>query len=114
MQQGKADALSRRSYMELRPGEVAFESQKQILLGSDHLRLMDVHDTETPSDSGLLYSIREQINDDEFARDILDHIIPDRASYSRSSKPRQDYNLFTWHDGLLFRQNLLSVPDGPS
>jgi transposase InsO family protein len=114
MQQGKADALSRRSYMELRPGEVAFESQKQILLGSDRLRLMEVHATETASDSGLLYSIREQINVDEFAQDILDHIIPDRASCSRSSKPRQDYNLFTSHDGLLFRQNLLYVPDGPS
>ena len=33
MQQGKGDALSRRYYMELRPGEPAFEHQKQILLG---------------------------------------------------------------------------------
>ena len=31
MQQGKAYALSRRSYMELRPGEPAFEHQKEIL-----------------------------------------------------------------------------------
>ena len=35
MQQGKADALSRRSYMELQPGETAFEIQKQIVLGLD-------------------------------------------------------------------------------
>jgi hypothetical protein len=102
MQQGKADTLSRSSYMELRPGEVAFESRKKILLGFDHLRLMELHPIDTLSVSGLLYSIREQINVDEFAQDILDHIIPDRASCSLSSKPRQDYNLFTWHDALLF------------
>ena len=33
MQQGKADGFSWCSYMELRPGEPAFELQKQILLG---------------------------------------------------------------------------------
>ena len=115
MQQGKADALSRRSYMELRPGEVAFENQKQILLGPDRLQVMEVHaTTEPPMDSSLLDSIREHIATDEFAQGILDHILPDRASCSRSQKPRQDYNQFTLHDGLLFRQNLLYVPDGPS
>jgi hypothetical protein len=37
IQQGKVDALSGRSYMELQPGEAAFENQKQILLGPNHL-----------------------------------------------------------------------------
>ena len=32
MQQGKADALSRHSYMELRPREAAFEHKKQVSL----------------------------------------------------------------------------------
>ena len=114
MQQGKADALSRRSYMELQPGEAAFENQKQILLGPDRLRLMAFHAIDTPEDSSLLDSIREHLGTDEFAQDILNHIIPDRASCSQSQNPRQDYNQFSWHDGLLFRQNLLYVPDGPS
>ena len=31
-QQGKPDALSRRSYLALKPGDAAFEQQKSILL----------------------------------------------------------------------------------
>ena len=96
MQQGKVDALSRRSYMELRPGEPAFEHKKQIL-----------------ENSTLLDSIRHHMATDDFAKDVLDHIIPDRASCSRSKNPRNDYRQFYWHGGFLFRQNLLYVPDGP-
>ena len=59
MQQGKADALSRRPYMELQLGEAAFENQKQILLGLDCLRLMEIHAIETLGDSILLDSIQE-------------------------------------------------------
>ena len=40
MQKGKADALSRRSYMELRPGEPTFEHKKQVLRGPNRLQLM--------------------------------------------------------------------------
>ena len=75
---------------------------------------MAFHAIDTPEDSSLLDSIREHLGTDEFAQDILNHIIPDRASCSQSQNPRQDYNQFSWHDGLLFRQNLLYVPDGPS
>ena len=32
-QQGKADALSRRSYLAPRPGDPAFDNQKQVILG---------------------------------------------------------------------------------
>ena len=92
MQQGKADALSRHSYMELQPREVTFESQKQILLGPNHLRLMAFHAIDTPGDSSLLDSIWEHIEINEFAQDILNHIIPHHASCSQSQKPRQDYN----------------------
>ena len=45
---------------------------------------------DTPEDSSLLYSIREHLGTDEFAQDILNHIIPDRASCSQSQNPRQD------------------------
>ena len=114
MQQGKADALSRRSYMELQPGEVAFESQKKSLLGLHRLRLMTMHTTNTPEDSSLLDTIREHIVADAFAQEILNHIIPNRASNSQSQNPHQDYTQFIWHDGLLFGQNLLYVLDDSS
>ena len=113
MQQGKADALSRRSYMELRPGEPAFEHQKQILLGPNRLRLMVVNAITTLENSTLLDSIRDHMANDDFAKDVLDHIVPDRASCSRSKYPRNDYRQFYWHGGFLFRRNLLYVPDGP-
>ena len=106
-QQGKADALSRRSYMELRPGELAFEHQKHILLGPNRLRLMVVNAITTLNNSTLLDSIRDHMATDDFAKDVLDHIIPDHASCSRSKNPRNDYHQFYWHDGFLFRQNLL-------
>ena len=82
-QQGKADALSRRSYMELRPGEPAFEHQKQILLGPNRLRLMVVNAITTLEDPTLLDSIRDHMATDEFAKEVLDHIVPDRASSSQ-------------------------------
>ena len=82
IQQGKADALSRRSYMELQPGDAAFERQKQILLGPDRLRLMAMNTINTPGDSRLLDASTEHIATDAFAQDILSHIILDRASSS--------------------------------
>ena len=112
VQQGKADALSRRSYLAPRPGEPTFDNQKQVLLGPDRLRLMTTHVFEAPLDSSLLKSIRTDIKADAFAQDILDHIIENRASCSRSANDRKDYHLFTWDDGLLFRNNQLYIPDG--
>jgi hypothetical protein len=41
---------------------------------------MEVHATETPSDTGLPDSIQELIDIDEFTQYILEHIIPNRAS----------------------------------
>ena len=107
MQQGKAYA-----YLDIRIWN--FNHEKQILLGPDRIRLMAFHAIDTPGDSSLLDSIREHIEMDEFSQDILNHIILDCASCSQSQKPCQEYNPFSWHDGLLFRQNLLYVPYGPS
>ena len=57
MQQGKADALSQRSYMELHPRELAFEYKKRILLGYNSLQLMAANAITTLEDSTLLDSI---------------------------------------------------------
>ena len=39
-QQGNPDALSRQSYLALKPGDVTFEQQKSILLKPEQFRLM--------------------------------------------------------------------------
>ena len=74
-QQGKADALSRRSYLAPHPGEPAFDHQNQVLLGHDHLKLMTAHVFEAPLDSSLLESIRKDLEFNAFVQDILDHIV---------------------------------------
>ena len=102
VKQGKVDALSRRSYLAPRPGEPAFDHQKQVLLGHDRLRLMATHVFEAPTDSNLLETIRTEIQTDSFAQDILDHIVTGRASCSESKSSRFDYSKFKWYDGLLF------------
>ena len=91
--------------MELRPGEPAFENPKQVLLGHSRLRLMAANATT------LLDSIRDHMTTDEFPNDVLDHIVPDRASCSQSKNSRNDYRQFYWHGGFLFRQNILYVPN---
>jgi hypothetical protein len=114
IQQGKADALSRRSYLAPGPGDPAFDHQKQIILGPERLRLLATKVFETPRDSRLLDSIRTNIVLDQFAQDVLNHIIPDRGSCSSSNTSYKNYRQFSWHDGLLFHNNLLYVPDGSS
>ena len=51
--QGKADALSRRSYMAPYLGELTFDHQKPILLGPDRLQVMVVNAFKMPTDSML-------------------------------------------------------------
>ena len=114
IQQGKADALSRRSYFAPKPGDPTYDHQEQVLLSPSRLRLMVTNVSETTLDSKFLDSIRASIGSDDFAQDILDHIVPDRASCSRSKFSRIDYGNFSWHDGLLFRNNRTYIPNGPS
>ena len=113
-QQGKADALSRRSYLAPKPGEPAFDHQKQVLLGPNRLQLMVTKVPKILCDSSFLDCIRTSICSDDFAQDILDHIIPDRSSSSQSKFSRMDYGKFRCHDGLLFRNNQMYIPDVPS
>jgi hypothetical protein len=56
LQQGKVDALPRRSYLAPRPGEAAFHDQQQILLGPARLQAVEV--SAMPLDSNILNSIR--------------------------------------------------------
>ena len=111
--QGKADALSRRSYMAPRPGEAAFDHQNQVVLGPERLQIRTTELLDVPSNPSFLDSIRRDIRLDSFAQDILNHIDPDRASSSMSKSSRKDYRQFSWRDGLLFRNKHLYVPDGP-
>ena len=60
-QQGKADAFSRRAYLALKPGEPAFDHQKQVLLGPDHLQLLVPKVSETLCGSSFLDGIRAKI-----------------------------------------------------
>ena len=108
-QQGKADALSRRSYLAPYPGELAFEQQKQILLGPGRVRQMISNISQAPLDSSLQDQISSDINGDLFAQDILDHILPDHATCSRNNKSHTDYDQFSWRNGFLFRKDLLYI-----
>ena len=70
-QQGKANALSRRSYLALRLGEAAFDNKKQVVLGPTRLQATIVFDT--PLDSSILDTIGQELGTYIFARDILTH-----------------------------------------
>ena len=81
-QQGKADALSRRSYLAPRPRDPTFNNQKQILLGPSKLQATIVY--ATPLDSSLLDTIRQRLHFDDFAKNVLAHITSSPASCSIS------------------------------
>ena len=111
-EQGKADALSQRTCLAPRPGEAAFDDQKEILLGPARLQAVEVSDV--PVDSNILNCIRQDLQVDLFAQEVLDHIDPNRASCSKAQHPHVDYNPFTWQNDLLFYKGLLYVPDRSS
>ena len=75
---------------------------------------MTAHVFEAPLDSSLLESIRKDLEFDAYAQDILDHIVQSRSSCSQSTNNRKDYGKFSSHDGLLFRNNQLYIPEGSS
>ena len=79
-QQGKADALSWRSYLAPRPGEPTFDNQKQVILGPARLQATQVFGM--PLDSHVIDTIREDLKTDAFAQAILAQVDPSRASFS--------------------------------
>ena len=80
-QEGKADALSRRSYVAPRPGDLAFDNKKQVILGPTRLQATWVSDT--PLDSRIIETIREDLKTDVFAQGILVQIDSSRAPCSQ-------------------------------
>ena len=69
---------------------------------------------DTPWDSRIINTIREDLKIDAFAQAILAQIDPSWASCSQSQQPSTDYWQFKWHDGLVLFKNLYYVPNGPS
>ena len=94
-----------------KPGDPAYDHQKQVLLGPNRLQLMVTEASETLGDSNFLDYIRMKTCSDVFVQEILDHIIPNRVSSPQSKLSRMDYAKFRWHDGLLFRNNQMYIPD---
>ena len=109
-QQGKADALSRRSYLTPHPRELTFDNQKQVILGPTRLQAMEV--LGMPLDSHVIGTICEDFKTDAFAQAILAQVDPSRSSGSLSQQPGTDNRQFKCHDGLLFFNKLLYVPNG--
>ena len=65
-----------------------------------------------PMDSHVIDTIHEALKTDAFAQAILAQIDPSRASCSQSQPLDTDYQQFKYHDGLLFFNELLYVPNG--
>ena len=86
--QGKADALSRRSYPAPHPGKPAFDNQKQVILGL--ARLQEKNFFGMPMDSHVIDLIHEDLKIDAFALAILAKIDPSRASSSRPQQQGMD------------------------
>ena len=112
IQQGKVDALSRRSYFAPKLGNPTYDHQEQVLLSPSHLQLMVTNVAETTLDSKFLDSIRSSIGSNDFAQYILDHIVP--TFCTRSNFSRMDYGNFSWHDGIFYQNNCTYIPNGPS
>ena len=79
-QQGKADALSQRSYLAPCPGELALDNQKHVLLEPARLQATKVFGM--PMDSHVIDTIREDLKTYAFAQAILVQVDPSRASCS--------------------------------
>ena len=66
----------------------------------------------TPLDSSLLDTIRQQLNSNDFAKDVFAHFGPNHLFCSTLPRTSRHYKEFKWQDNLLFYKNLLYVPDG--
>jgi hypothetical protein len=99
-QQGLSDALSRRSYLEPKEEEAAYEQQWTTLLLAEQLRLCATH-MSTPVDSSFLDQVHPASTMDPLAPDI---------------KRRSDNNCekFKFVDKLLHFEERLYILEGPA
>lgn len=107
-QQAVSDALSRRMYMAPSKGDPVFDLQEQVLLGPDRLQLLTARTYHAPEDTSIMGRTKLALTTDPLAQDIMAHI-----QGIGGTNTRQDYELFSTHEGLLFRNGLLYIPAGP-
>ena len=105
-QHGKADALSRRSEFEIRPGDETYNQQSRCLLQPHQIQLFAAY---MGADESLLNAIATDTATDKFAKEIKDN----RVNKSTIKEVRNSQEQFMFRDGFLFRNNLMYVPDGP-
>jgi hypothetical protein len=98
----KADALSRRSDFELCPRDDAYAQQSQCLLKPDQFQLFA---TCMLHDDSLLAEIAKALPTDKFANAIQEGLLD-------PSKSKEDLAYFRFEGGLLYRNQLLYVPEG--
>ena len=93
-QHGKADALSRRSEFEIRPGDATYNQQSHCLLQPHQFQLCA---TYMVVDESLLNAIATNTATDKFAQEI-------RGNLNNSSKGKVQniHNQFMFRDGFLF------------
>ncbi len=124
-----SDALSQRAYLAPREGDAIYDQQKTTLIKPEQLQLKIVR-TTTSVDASFLQDIRVSLKFDLFALKLknnagifnpsefpspssdlesLDHLTSSsQGSGSHNVDPR-----FQFHNGLLYYQGLLYVPEGP-
>ena len=95
-QQGLSDALSRRSYLVPKVGEAAFEQQRATLLKPEHFRICSASVT---IDADFLNQVRAATLEDSEAINI---------------KQRNDDNKFKVEGDLLYFEERLYIPKGPT
>ena len=98
------DVLSRRSEFELTPEDEAYVQQSQSLLKPDQFYNFA---TCLLRDDSLLKQIAEATTTNKFAREVKESITNTSHEPKRPNLAR-----FTIQDNLLFRDNLLYVPEG--
>ena len=91
-----SDALSKRSYLAPRAGEVTFDQQCTTLLKPEQFRISDVIEF---IDANFLNQMRTAPIDDSLARDI---------------KQRDNDDMFKVERDLLYFEDRLYIPQGPA
>ena len=100
-EQGKPDALSRRSEYQLGAGDGEHDKQHQILLDPKKF-IVSAATIQIDDEQPLLREIREAINADTFAQNIIKAI--------ESENVDTDGSNFEYKNDLLYYQGLLYVP----
>jgi hypothetical protein len=96
-EQGKPDALSRRSEYKPKEGEEAIVQQQQVVLKPEMLKLAASY--TTPEDDMLLTHVRKALETDELGSKIF------------KSLSNGELSEFSADDGLLYYKGLLYLPD---